>query len=349
MASTGMEEERLSLSGVNERISLVSNGLILVLLNDTLQFQGDNRCVKTDGSCSRQVGGARKKHFPKKIVKSRKESNVKSNSCASRKEDGDESDQGKSSSNKEVNSDNDSGKGSGLESESDDEDFRKRNDDEDLSSGKEDSDDSASPQRKKKDTGAKRREHDGEQECSDIDNDSPVDGSRTKRNDNTSHPLLLNNQKVIDIEILQPQIKEPQCCYQSLFRTKKNLKIAFGIAAVLTLLFWMVIMLPIARKIRDDLGFTSVGVKKNSYAASWQSQIQKSNSGIIDKNSIFAILQRAGVKDFSTEFQVVISFGGLVPFLLIVCCLCCCYKRLSKRYMVNGDHIPLATEENHIV
>ncbi|XP_037795337.1 uncharacterized protein LOC119590720 [Penaeus monodon] len=332
--------------------------------------QGDNKCVKTDGSCSTQGSGARRKHFPKKIGKGRKGDNDKSNSHASQKEDGDESDQGKSSCKKSLdsdydNSDIDSGKGSGSEKESDDEDFRKRMDDEDLSSGKEDSDDSASPQRKKRDTSAKRREHDGEKECcdsdnekeccdsdnekecSDSDNDSPTDGSRTMRNDNTNSPLLPNNLVNIDFEIRQPQVIQPQRLCQ--YWTKKKLQIKFCLFAVLIVLICMGIIHLTSYEILDGIGFTSEGVRGNSHASSWQSQIQKSNSGKLKKNSLFSTLQRAAIKGFNAEWKSYITLGGLVVGISLWPFVFCCYKRVSKKNSVNEDHIQLATEENTIV
>lgn len=296
-----------------------------LLLNIVSQSQRDNACVKTDDLGSTQRGGARRKHFSKKMKKGRKGDN-KSYSHPSCKA-GEESDQGsfgKNGCNEVTDNESDSGKGSVSE---DDGINGMRKDDEDLSSSKEDSDDSLSPRRKKRDTCAKRREHDSKNECSDSDNDSPADGSRTKWSNNSGNPLLsikptLNDinrnrgaadQLVnIDLEIIQPEIIQPQRRCQS-------------------------------------LGFTSKGTRKNSHASSWQSKIQKSNSGKIDGNSYFATLQKASTKGFNITWKVAItSLGAVVGGFLFLPCVFCCYKRILKR-TVDNCHIPLASDEDTTV
>lgn len=333
-----------------------------LLLNVVSQSQRDNACVKTDDLGSIQRGGARRKHFSKKMKKGRKGDN-KSYSHPSCKA-GEESDQGsfgKNGCNEVTDNESDSGKGSVSE---DDGINGMRKDDEDLSSSKEDSDDSLSPRRKKRDTCAKRREHDSKKECSDSDNDSPADGSRTKWSNNSGNPLLsikptLNDinrnrgaadQLVnIDLEIIQPEIIQPQRRCQSQFWTKKKLKIIFVFSAFLIVVICMLISHPVSYWILNGLGFTSKGTRKNSHASSWQSKIQKSNSGKIDGNSYFATLQKASTKGFNITWKVAItSLGAVVGGFLFLPCVFCCYKRILKR-TVDNCHIPLASDEDTTV
>ncbi|XP_042236002.1 uncharacterized protein LOC121875502 isoform X2 [Homarus americanus] len=102
----------------------------------------------------------------------------------------------------------------------------------------------------------------------------------------------------------------------------------------------------------NQLGFTSSGITRNSYASKLMSSTARTNKGVIPSESWVAWLQNAGNKGFQSKHQAIIGVlvalafavvGTMLFWIMVIICLLIQRRRHRKNehYLLSNRRLPL--------